>query len=124
MYFDGSGTDAEFFGDVLVLTALLDEFENLLLARGQLAAGIAVGTGGVAENAVFHPASAGSDGSQTGENGGQRRGFAENSAGTGLEEAESFGFGDGDAPDNDRGSGAFVAGGREPVQDGLDPEGF
>ena len=40
---DGSGPDAQFRGDFLVLEALFHQLQNLLLPRGQLAARIAVG---------------------------------------------------------------------------------
>src|ERR1035437_10378634 len=134
MDFDGPRADTEIVGDLLILEALFDQFEHLLLARGQFAAGIAVGAGGIAEYAVLHPASAERDGSQTGEDDGDAGGFSQNSAGAGLQEAERLGFGHRDAPDDHSGR----MGGRidiglgdfngleigKPFEDRLNPERF
>src|SRR5579871_3341225 len=94
----GSGSDSQFLGDFFVFGALFHQFEDLLLARGEFAAGIAIGMGGVAEYAVFHPAAAGGDGSQTRQHGGESGGFPENPAGASLQESKSFSLGEGHSP--------------------------
>src|ERR1700676_477208 len=95
---DRSRTDPQFTGDFLVLEPLFNQLENLLLPRGQLAARIALGAGGIAEYTVLHPASSRGNRSQAGNHCLNLCRFSNNSAGAGLQKAQGLGFSDGNPP--------------------------
>lgn len=120
---DGTRADAEFGGDFAVFEAALDESEDFAFAGGEVAAAGAGGWEAVAEEAIFDPGFAAGDGAEATEDLDGLAGFAEDAAGAALEEAESVGFGEAGAPDDDagiRGEGSQFGDG---AGEGLSAEG-